>query len=106
VSELSDALDALTLPDGHRGLLERTRRGIGALEKGFVTLASGDGDQRFGRVIVDQAAVLLQSVSMLEELAADPADAVKAGAIELLGERFVRSELAPPPRIPRGLLEA
>lgn len=102
-SELRDALGALRLPAEHAELMETARAGLSALESGFTRIASGDGDQRFGRVIVDQAAALLQVVSMLEELAANPDDAVKRGAIELVADRFVARELRTPKAIPPGL---
>lgn len=105
VSELEDALAALSLPDAHAPLAEGARRGIAALKAGFDRLAGGDGDQRYGRVLVDQAAAVLQAVSMLEELAAAPSDRAKAGAVELVLDRFVRAELPPPKAIPAGLLE-
>ena len=101
--ELREALGGLSLPSQHAGLVEQAKTGLSALESGFVRLASGDGDQRFGRVVVDQAAVLLQVVSMLEELARDPADLAKRGAIELIADRFLQRELAIPKPIPEGL---
>jgi acyl-CoA dehydrogenase len=103
-AELREALGRLQLPDAHRALEERTRQGLDALELAFARLAAGDGDQRFGRIVVDQAAVVLELVAMLEELAAQPADRVKAGAIELIVQRFLKSELVPPPPLPPGLV--
>jgi acyl-CoA dehydrogenase len=103
-AELAEALGRLELPDAHRALAERTRQGLAAIERGFARLAGGEGDQRYGRLVVDQAAVVLELVAMLEELALQPDDAVKAGAIELVANRFLRSELELPPAIPPGLV--
>lgn len=102
--ELGEALKQLALPAEDRPLLERAERGLAALGRGFERLAAGDGDQRFGRVLVDQAAVLLQVVGMLEELGAEPADAQKRAAIALTQERFLKSELGPAGALPAALL--
>lgn len=102
--ELGEALAKLSLQPGDRPLVERAEQGLAALGRGFERLAAGEGDQRFGRVLVDQAAVLLQIVSMLEELAAFPDDAQKRAAIALTEERFLRSELCPAGALPAALL--
>lgn len=102
--ELGAALKQLALPAEDRPLVERAERGLAALGRGFERLAAGDGDQRFGRVLVDQAAVLLQVVGMLEELGAEPADAQKRAAIALTQERFLKSELGPAGALPAALL--
>lgn len=104
--ELETSVRSLTLPTGDHELVERTERGLSALELGFAALAAGKGDQRFGRTLVDQSAALLQVVAMLEELAAFPDDAKKRAAIRLTLERFVRSELTPPSRVENDLLDA
>jgi alkylation response protein AidB-like acyl-CoA dehydrogenase len=105
IGELDDALARLELPAADAPLLERARRGSQTLRAGFRRLAGGDGDQRFARRIVDHAAALLQSVAMLEELAAFPEDAAKRGAIALLGARHLAPELVPPEAMPAGLLD-
>lgn len=102
--ELGEALKQLALPAEDRPLVERAEQGLAALGRGFERLAAGDGDQRFGRVLVDQAAVLLQVVGMLEELGAEPADAQKRAAIALTQERFLKSELRPAGALPAALL--
>lgn len=102
--ELREGLERAQLPAAHAELRERTRRGLDALAAGFERLAGGEGDQRFGRVLVDQAAALLECTGLIEELAATPNDAVKAAAIGLLLERYVAEQLAPPPAIPAALL--
>ena len=106
IAELREALNRLELPHAHVGLFEHARHGLGTLERAFVLLGDGVGDQRFGRRIVDQAAVTLQLVAMLEELAATPDDAAKAAAIELIAERHLAPELTPPPPVPSALLES
>ncbi len=103
-ADLAQTLQSLSLPAAHRPLVEHAERGLAALKLGFERLAAGDGDQRYGRIVVDQAAALLQAVSMLEELAAFPEDEVKAAAIGLIEDRFVRAELPLPPAIPVALL--
>jgi hypothetical protein len=95
-AELKQALARLALPESQRALAEGATRGIAALDAGFARLASGEGDQRYGRVVVDQAAALLQVVALLEELSASPSDGVKAAATELVLRRFVRDELPLP----------
>jgi hypothetical protein len=100
-AELAQALGRIGVAPS---LGERAKRGLAALDSGFVKLASGEGDQRFGRVIVDQAAALLQVVAMLEELAASPDDAAKAAAIDLVLRRFVRDELPMPAPLASELL--
>jgi alkylation response protein AidB-like acyl-CoA dehydrogenase len=89
-----------TVPHLH----ERASRGLDALDGGFQNLAKGEGDQRFGRVLVDQAAALLQVVALLEELHADPTDAAKAAATDNLLRRFVKDELGVPGPTPSELL--
>jgi alkylation response protein AidB-like acyl-CoA dehydrogenase len=103
MTDLREALAALKFPDIDRALVDRTRAGIDALEQGFAKLADGAGDQRFGRQIVDQAAVCLELTALLEELAATPDDQAKRGAIALLAERHLKRELTPPAPIPAGL---
>ncbi len=104
LKDLTQSLGQLKLRDDAEALVERTGQGIAALSKGFERLAAGEGDQRFGRRLVDQAAVLLQSVALLEELNVDPADSVKGAAVAHLLQHFVRSELTPPPSIAPALL--
>lgn len=103
-AELAQALGRMNLNDAHGGFVERARRGLAALDSGFAKLASGEGDQRYGRVIVDQAAALLQVVALLEELAATPDDGAKAAATDLVLRRFVRDELPLPGPVPNELL--
>ena len=101
--ELTEALKQLSLPDADRTLSERAERGLAAMGQGFERLAAGEGDQRFGRALVDQAAVLLQLVGMLEELAAQPDDAQKRAAIGFTADRFLKSELRPAAALPSAL---
>jgi hypothetical protein len=103
-NELGEALGQVKLSGNTAGLVERARRGLSALDAGFKKLASGDGDQRYGRVVVDQAAALLQVVAMLEELAAEPSDGAKAAAIDSVLHRFVADELPLPAPVPDELL--
>jgi acyl-CoA dehydrogenase len=105
IAELREALNQLDLPRALVGLMEPARHGLGTLERAFVLLGDGVGDQRFGRRVVDQAAVTLQLVAMIEELAATPDDAAKAAAIELIAERHLAPDLVPPPPLPSALLE-
>ncbi len=104
ITELRESLKKLTLPSEHAPLTEQATRGLAALERGFAKLANGEGDQRFGRALVDQAAVCLQVVAMLEELAATPEDTVKSAAIGLVSARFLSSEIPLPGAIPAALL--
>ncbi|MEZ4225465.1 MAG: acyl-CoA dehydrogenase family protein [Polyangiaceae bacterium] len=104
MNELRESMKKLTLTDAAQPLVEGTGRGLNALAGGFERLAAGKGDQRFGRQLVDQAAVLLQCVAMLEELADNPADAVKPAAIAHLLRHFVKDELAPPAAVDAALL--
>lgn len=103
--ELATSLKKLALAPEDRPLVERAEQGLAALGRGFDRLGAGDGDQRFGRALVDQAAVLVQVVAMLEELAAHPADAQKRAAIALTEERFLKSELHPLAALPGALLD-
>ncbi|MCA9594541.1 MAG: acyl-CoA dehydrogenase family protein [Myxococcales bacterium] len=104
IAELRESLKKLSLPAEHAPLLERAGSGLSALERGFEKLAGGQGDQRFGRALVDQAAVCLEVVAMLEELAATPEDTVKRAAIELVSQRFLLDEVPLPAAIPAALL--
>ncbi|MEB2310396.1 MAG: acyl-CoA dehydrogenase family protein [Sorangiineae bacterium] len=104
IAELRDALARLTLPAGDAALVERTRAGIDSVERGFRLVADGVGDQRFGRRIVDRAALCLQLVAMLEELAAFPDDTAKRSAVTLIAERHLAETLEPPPALPPGLV--
>lgn len=104
--ELAESLRRLSLPPGDAPLRERAERGLTALGQGFERLAAGEGDQRYGRILVDQAAVLLQVVGMLEELAKFPEDAQKRAAIALTEQRFLRAELELPQPLPEALLGA
>lgn len=97
LEELTESLARAPLAERDRELAERAGRALKALGKGFERLAAGEGDQRFGRVLVDQAAAALQVVSLLEELAAFPDDEVKRAAIELIARRNLRDELLPEP---------
>jgi alkylation response protein AidB-like acyl-CoA dehydrogenase len=106
IAEQREALNRLSLSRAHQGLLELARHGLGTLERAFVLVGDGAGDQRFGRRIVDQAAVTLELVAMLEELAQTPDDAAKAAAIELMSERHLAPDLTPPPPLPSALLDA
>jgi acyl-CoA dehydrogenase len=105
LAELREALNQLELGRADAALVQLARHGLGTLEHAFVKLGDGGADQRFGRRVVDQAAVTLELVSLLEELAADPADAAKRAAIELIAERQLAPELTPPAALPRSLLE-
>jgi hypothetical protein len=102
--ELTESLKKLRLPDGDTALCARVEQGLTALGQGFERLAAGEGDQRFGRALVDQSAVLLQLVGMLEELAAAPGDAQKRAAIGVVADRFLRAELRPAAALPQELL--
>ncbi|MCE7891239.1 MAG: acyl-CoA dehydrogenase [Sorangiineae bacterium PRO1] len=102
--ELGEALKQVALPAEDRPLVARAEQGLAALGRGFDRLAAGEGDQRFGRVLVDQAAVLLQVVGMLEELSAEPSDAQKRAAIAVTQERFLKTELQPAGALPAALL--
>jgi alkylation response protein AidB-like acyl-CoA dehydrogenase len=105
LKELGEALARATLADRDLGLRQRTESGLAALARGFTRLAAGEGDQRFGRRLVDQAAALLQAVSLLEELAAYPDDDAKRAAIDLHLRRFVANELVPPPPLADALID-
>jgi acyl-CoA dehydrogenase len=95
LNELGEALERAELPDRDRDLGDKAKRGLTALARGFERLSAGEGDQRFGRALVDQAAVLLQVVGMIEELAAFPNDEQKRAAIALTERLHLRDELAP-----------
>ncbi len=102
--ELGEALKKAAVAPDDRPLVERAQQGLLALGRGFERLGAGEGDQRFGRLLVDQAAVLIQIVGMLEELAAHPGDAQKRAAIALTQERFLKTELCPPGPLADALL--
>ncbi len=104
MAELREALARLKLPDQDAALLARASAAIDVLESGFAKLADGVGDQRFGRRVVDHAAVCLELVAMLEELAATPDDTAKRGAIVLIADRHLAADLVPPPPLPAGLV--
>ncbi len=103
-AELEEALAKLALPDADRALRDRAAGAVKELRGAFERLSAGEGDQRFGRIVVDHAAALLQVVSMLEELSATPDDSTKRAAIELTAHRFLTTELRPPPALPSALL--
>jgi hypothetical protein len=103
LAELREAVNRLELKREHAELAELPRHGLGTLERAFVRVSDGEGDQRFGRLIVDQAAVTLELVALLEELCAFPDDLERRGAIELLAERHLNPDLTPPPALPAGL---
>ncbi|MBK7580563.1 MAG: acyl-CoA dehydrogenase family protein [Myxococcales bacterium] len=103
--ELGEALKRLSLPAEDQPLIERAQQGLAALAHGFERISAGEGDQRYGRLLVDQAAALLQVTAMLEELAAFPDDAQKRAAIAVTEDRFVKRELAPPSPIRAALVE-
>lgn len=98
-NELDDALKRMKPSAADAALRARAVGGIETLRTGFERLAAGDGDQRFGRVLVDHAAALLQLVALLEELSAEPDDAVKRAAATLHADRFIARELSPPAAI-------
>lgn len=104
LKDLNESVSRLTVQDDAAALRARTVDGVKALENGFKRLADGAGDQRFGRILVDQAAALLQCVALLEELDHEPADAVKRGAIDHMLRTFVRTELPLPTAIDPALL--
>jgi len=106
MSELRESAERLTLKGDDTKLRERILGGIDVLEGGFNKLADGVGDQRFGRRVVDQAAVNLELVAMLEELAAFPDDNAKRGAIQLIADQHLQNELKPPADVPPGLVPA
>jgi len=104
LAELREALNHLELGRAHAELVQHARHGLGTLEHAFAKLGDGAGDQRFGRRVVDQAAVTLELVSLLEELAANPEDQAKRAAIELIAERHLAPDLSVPGPVPHALL--
>jgi alkylation response protein AidB-like acyl-CoA dehydrogenase len=104
ITEIAQSLEKLRLPERDEPIRQRLTRALAALEQGFKRLAGGEGDQRFGRALVDQAAVLWQTTSLAEELAAFPDDEQKRGALQLISQRSLRDELVPPPALPQGLV--
>jgi len=96
IADLRETLNLIELPREHADLVELARHGLGSLERAFVRLEDHGKDQRFGRRIVDQAAVTLELVALIEELAAFPDDAAKRAAIELIAERHLAPDLLPP----------
>ncbi len=105
LTELREALAQAKLPEAMNPVKERTKRGLDAVEHGFLRIANGEGDQRLGRVVVDQSAALLEVVAMLEELSATPTDSAKRAAIELILTRFVHDEIEVPTPVPGELLD-
>ncbi len=106
VAELRDALGKLQLPDSDGDLVARASAGLDSIDDAFERLAATEGDQRFARNIVDQCAVALQQVAMLEELAAFPDDDAKRGAIELMAHRHLARRVEQPPKLSRALLSS
>lgn len=104
VAELEESLARVVLPAADTALLERTKRGLAALAEPLRRARSGEVDQRFGRRIVDQMAIVQAAVAMLEELAASPEDRQKRGALRFITERQLAFELAPGPAVPEELL--
>jgi alkylation response protein AidB-like acyl-CoA dehydrogenase len=100
--EQEEALDRI--PTGEKKLVDRVRAGLRALHEPLRRAADGAIDQRFGRRIVDQMALVHALVAMLEELAHDPIDGAKRGAITLLADRDLRAEIAPPLALDQSLL--
>ncbi|MCC6215948.1 MAG: acyl-CoA dehydrogenase family protein [Polyangiaceae bacterium] len=103
LAELGEALGRLQLP-GAEAEIARVRGGLESLERGFTLLAEVEGEQRLARRVVDQAGVVLALVAMLEELAVDPADAARRGAIQLIADRFLAPELERSRPLPAALL--
>lgn len=103
LAELDAALDKVNLP-ADAPLVDRVRTGLSALVSPLRLAADGKVDQRFGRRIVDQMAVVQACVAMLEELSAFPTDATKRAAVRLLATRDLTRDLAPPPPVDPALL--
>ena len=104
IQELERAFAHLTLPEADQDLVMRVRRGLRALIPALTDAGNGTLDQRHGRRIVDQMAVLYALTAMLEELAVFPEDQAKRAAIKLIADRDLKTELPQPPAIDDALL--
>ncbi len=108
MTDLKQSLEALKLKPGASAARERALEGISALADGFNRIGGGEGDQRYGRALMDQAAALLQVVALLEEHASavsvSGTDAASLAGAEMLLDLFVKGRLDPPPAIPAALL--
>jgi len=104
LENLEDSLARLDLAEAHNSARTLVAQGIQALVEPLNRLADGEGDQRWGRRIVDQMAVTQALVALLEELASAPDDEACRSAIEFIAKRDLKMNLEPPAKIPRGLL--
>lgn len=108
MTELREALGAMETDPATAEARQRALGGIAALASGFKRIGDGEGDQRYGRALLDQAGALLQVVALLEEHAAgSDAGAAKASlaGAEMLLDLFVAERLDPPAAIRAALLE-
>jgi len=103
LAELQEATAALQLPESDSGLVKKVQHGISACELPLQGLAQGEGDQRWGRRVVDQMAVSQALVAMLEELNQNPEDEACRQAIKFIADRDLRSEIALPSALPDAL---
>lgn len=99
VEEMAASIEKAKVPQAHAARAERLSVGLAALAN-----VKGPIDQRFGRRIVDQMAVVHAGVAMLEELALHPNDRALAGAFDLIMTRDLKSQLVPPPALEEGLI--
>jgi acyl-CoA dehydrogenase len=95
-AQLNESISALKLGDDDQRLIEAVRQGIGACESAMKCLSQGDGDQRWGRRVVDQMAVSQALVSMFEELNQSPDDEACRSAIRFLADRDLKPQIDRP----------
>lgn len=99
VEELGASIERAKVPAAHAHRAERLAIGLAALAN-----VKGPIDQRYGRRIVDQMAILHAGVAMIEELAANPEDKTLAAAFDLIIARDLKAQLIAPPALDEALI--
>lgn len=99
VEELGASIERAKVPAAHAHRAERLATGLAALAN-----VKGPIDQRYGRRIVDQMAILHAGVAMLEELAANPDDKTLAAAFDLIIARELKAQLIAPAALDEALI--
>jgi alkylation response protein AidB-like acyl-CoA dehydrogenase len=99
VEEMVASVMKLGLAGAHGARAEKLLTGLAAFAK-----IRGPVDQRYGRRIVDQMAIVHAGVAMLEELAENQEDRTLAAAFDFIMERDLKTELSPPAELDEALL--
>src|SRR5688500_3497428 len=91
IDEHEEAIARLELDSAHAPRRDTLRAGIAALRGLEPPL-----DQRFGKKIVDQMAIVQAAAAMLEELASFPQDRALAAAFDFITARDLKTTLERP----------